>query len=65
MSVGDLPVKGKVQTLPGHYDAFYRGIVEAITHGNALPVLAEEARNTIRIIEAVQRSHEEQRTIAF
>ena len=65
MSVGDLAVKGKVQTLPGHYDAFYRGIVEAITHGKALPVLPEEARNTIRVIEAAQRSHEEQRIIAF
>jgi scyllo-inositol 2-dehydrogenase (NADP+) len=61
--VGDLPVKGKVQTLPGHYDAFYQGMVEAIIGGKPVPVLAEEARNTIRVIEAAQRSYREQRTI--
>ncbi len=61
--VGDLPVKGRVQSLPGHYDAFYQGMVEAITGGKPVPVLPEEARNTIRVIEAAQRSHHEQRTI--
>ena len=59
MSVGDLPVKGKVPTLPGSYEAFYQGIVAAITHGKPVPVSPEDARNTIRIIEAARRSHEE------
>ena len=65
MNIGELPFKGKVQTLPGHYDAFYRGIVQAIVGGGTAPVLPEEARNIIRVIEAAQRSHEEQRTIVF
>jgi len=59
------PVKGRVQTLPGRYDAFYQGMVETIAHGKAVPVLPEEGRNTIRVIEAARRSHEEQRTISF
>ncbi len=63
MSVGDLPVKGRVQTLPGSYVAFYKGIAEAIAHGEQVPVLPEEARNTIQVIEAARRSHEEQRTL--
>ena len=65
MNIGELAFKGKVQTLPGHYDAFYQGIVQAIIDGGTLPVLPEEARNTILVIEAAQRSHEKQRTIVF
>lgn len=65
MNIGELAFKGKVQTLPGHYDAFYQGIVQAIIDGGTLPVLPEEARNTILVIEFAQRSHEKQRTIVF
>ncbi len=64
-SVGDLAVKGKVPTLPGHYEAFYVGIIEAITQGKQVPVLPEDARNSIRVIEAARRSHEEQRTLVL
>lgn len=63
MSVGELAVKGKVSTLPGSYEAFYQGIVEAILHDKPLPVSPGDARNTIRIIEAARRSQEEQRTL--
>ena len=63
MSVGELAVKGKVPTLPGHYEAFYEGIVETIMYGKQVPVSPEDARNTIRVIEAARRSHEEQRTL--
>ena len=63
ISVGELSVKGKVQTLPGSYQSFYQGIADAILQSKPVPVLPEEARNTIRIIEAARRSHEEQRTL--
>ncbi len=65
MDVGDLAVTGKVQTLPGHYEHFYQGVVEAITQGKPVPVAPEEARDTIRIIEAALRSQQEQRTISL
>ncbi len=65
MDVGDLAVTGKVQTLPGHYEHFYQGMVEAITQGKSVPVMPEEARDTIRIIEAALHSQQEQRTISL
>ncbi len=63
MSVGNLAVKGKVPTLPGHYEAFYEGVAQAIIHGTQVPVSPEDARNTIWVIETARRSHEEQRTL--
>ena len=65
MDVGDLTVTGKVQTLPGHYDQFYQGMVEAITQGKPVPVAPEEARNTIHIIEIALQSRQEERTISL
>ncbi len=64
-SAGQLTIHGKVETLPGHYEAFYQDIVEAITQGKLPPVTAQEARDTIRVIEAAFQSHREQRTILF
>lgn len=63
--IGDLIVKGKVQTLPGRYEAFYQGIAEAIADGKPVPVAPEDARNTIRVIEAALRSQQEQQTITL
>jgi scyllo-inositol 2-dehydrogenase (NADP+) len=65
MDVGEITVEGKVKTLTGHYEAFYQGIVDAITLGKPAPVSAEEARNTIKVIEGALQSHKEQRTISF
>ncbi len=65
LDVGDLEVKGKVTTLDGCYQAYYQGMVEAITEGKPAPVAPEDARNTIRIIECALQSQQEQRVIAF
>ena len=65
IDVGEITVKGKVKTLAGRYETFYQGIVEAITLGKPAPVSAEEARNTIKVIEDALQSHKEQRTVIF
>ena len=65
VEVGDITINGKVPTLPGHYEAFYQGMVEAITNGSPAPVNPQDARNTIRVIECASQSSKEQRAIAF
>ena len=65
IDVGELVVKGKVTTLTGRYEAYYQGMVEAITQGKPAPVAPEDARNTIRVIEYALQSQREQRVIAF
>ncbi|AJY74633.1 oxidoreductase [Paenibacillus beijingensis] len=62
-SVGELTAQSKVETVRGSYESFYRGVVEAISSGAPAPVLPEEALETIRIIEAAERSAEQKRTI--
>ena len=63
--VGNITIEGKVPTLPGHYEAFYQGIVAAITQGSPAPVNPHDARNTIRIIECALQSSNVLRAIAF
>lgn len=65
IDIGDLVVKGKITTLGGHYEAYYQGMVEAITRGSPAPVAPGDARNTIRVIECALQSQQEQRVIAF
>lgn len=63
--VNELTIKGKVKTLPGGYEAFYEGVVAALTLGKRASVSAEEARDTIRVIEGALRSQGEQRIVVF
>ena len=53
---GLLRVTGRVQTLPGAYQTYYRELHGAIVQGGAPPVLAREAVEVVRVIEAAQRS---------
>ncbi|WP_282609055.1 Gfo/Idh/MocA family oxidoreductase [Pelagibius sp. Alg239-R121] len=57
------PVARREPSVPGAHHLYYRGIREAIERGARAPVLAEEARETIRMIEAAKRSSEEGRRI--
>lgn len=61
--IGGITIRGVIETLPGRYENFYESLVEAITVGTALSVRAEEARDTIRIIEYAIKSHQKQKTI--
>ncbi|GAA0136441.1 oxidoreductase [Paenibacillus sp. YSY-4.3] len=55
--IGGLAVSGTVETLLGGYETFYRKLADAISSGQPLPVLAEDARDVIRIIELAMESH--------
>ncbi len=48
-----------IPTLPGTYVDYYLGIRKALETGALLPVRAEEARDTMRILELACRSHRE------
>jgi predicted dehydrogenase len=50
--------------VPGGYESFYRGMAAAIRDGGPVPVPAEEARDTILVIECALRSNAEGRTVA-
>jgi len=53
----------RVETLCGDYRHYYRGIADALLHGAENPVPAEQALDTIRLIELAQQSNEEGRRI--
>jgi scyllo-inositol 2-dehydrogenase (NADP+) len=55
--------RGKIETLPGNYSAFYDNVYDCLAGGKELSVKPEEALNVIRIIEAAKRSNEEKRTV--
>ena len=59
----DSSVRRSVETLPGAYEAFYRGMADAIAEGAPVPVKPEDAADVVRIIELALRSHRERRTI--
>jgi scyllo-inositol 2-dehydrogenase (NADP+) len=61
--VGELAVTGKVETVPGSYQAYYQGIYDAIVRGKPVPVSAVDAMNVIRVIEWAEQSSREKRTI--
>lgn len=48
----------KVPTIPGSYLDYYSSIFEAVRKGNKLIIEAEEALNTIKIIEAALESND-------
>ena len=56
-------VKKTIDTLPGNYMEFYNQLHDAIRNNAAVPVLAEDAVNVIRIIEYAQQSSVEKRVI--
>ncbi|MCB0035081.1 MAG: oxidoreductase [Anaerolineales bacterium] len=58
-----LTISGRVQSLPGAYEAYYAGVEQAIRQHTLPPVTAEEGRLVIAMIEAAMVSHEEQRVV--
>jgi len=65
VNVGDLLLKGKLETKTGSYEAFYKGIYEAIAESKPVPVNAADAMNTIKIIELAIKSSQEKRVVSF
>jgi scyllo-inositol 2-dehydrogenase (NADP+) len=52
-----LHITGQVETLPGNYLQFYHGVYDAIREGKEPPVLAQEALEGIKLIEACYESN--------
>ncbi len=63
--IGGLNLSGTIETLPGSYENYYKGILQAITEGTPAPVTAQEAANVIKIIELGILSSQEQRVVIF
>jgi scyllo-inositol 2-dehydrogenase (NADP+) len=55
----------RVESEPGDYRGYYENVYQAIIGQAELAVTAEQARNTIRIIELAMQSSAEKRTVAF
>lgn len=62
-SLGQLTVKGKIETLPGAYQAYYQNVYEHIMEGAELEVKPEEARMNIQLIEQALQSNQEGRML--
>jgi scyllo-inositol 2-dehydrogenase (NADP+) len=65
IGVGDRTLKGKIETKAGAYESYYLGIYQAIVDNKPVPVSANDAMNTIRVIELVKKSSQEKRLVLF
>ncbi len=63
--IGELHLKGRIETIPGRYQTYYENVVEAINGEAELIVKSEEAMNTIRIIELAMESSQKRATIPY
>lgn len=59
----ELSIAGKVKTLPGAYQAYYQGMLDAIRNGGPTPVSAVDALNVIRVIETAIASSNKKCTL--
>lgn len=58
-------ITGKIESEPGDYREYFVNVYQAITEGEGLAVTAEQARNTIRLIELARQSNAERRTLPY
>ncbi|KRE48976.1 oxidoreductase [Paenibacillus sp. Soil522] len=65
VNVGDMQLKGKLETKAGAYESFYNGIYDSIAESKPAPVNAADAMNTIKVIELVKKSSQEKRVVSF
>lgn len=63
--IDNLHFKGKIETVPGNYLAYYDNICDHIVEGKSLAVKPEQAADTIKIIEAAFKSNELNKTICM
>lgn len=60
-----LEFQGKVQTVPGNYNAFYDNIFDVLRNGAELAVKPEEAKEVLRILEACLESNRNRKEVIF
>jgi scyllo-inositol 2-dehydrogenase (NADP+) len=58
-SLGGLASVGRLATVPGSYESFYRGVASAILEGGPVPVSGVDAAATIRVLECALVSSRE------
>lgn len=63
--VDGLHIIGKVESETGDYREFYKNVYEAVLGKDALKVMPQQARNTIKIIELAEQSSSEKRWVTF
>jgi scyllo-inositol 2-dehydrogenase (NADP+) len=61
--VAGLEVSGRLATLPGSWQVFYRGMADAVLGEGRVPVAAEGASDTVRVIELALQSSREGRVV--
>ena len=61
--VGGLEVSGRLTTVAGTYELFYRQMARAILGEGQVPVTAASAASTVRVLEAARRSSREGRVV--
>jgi scyllo-inositol 2-dehydrogenase (NADP+) len=64
-SMQDIHYRGKVETLPGNYNAYYDNLYSAIRQGKELAVKPEEAMMVIQVIDAAMTSVAERKWVNF
>jgi scyllo-inositol 2-dehydrogenase (NADP+) len=62
---GGMTASTRVQSVAGAYETFYRAMAAAVRGEGAVPVTAEEGRETVRLIECALASSREGRTIVL
>ncbi len=63
--LGGIHFEGRVETLAGCYQAFYRNVADAIAGRAGLAVEPEQALNTMRLIGLALESNERKCTLPF
>jgi scyllo-inositol 2-dehydrogenase (NADP+) len=63
--LGGLATTARLASVPGAYETFYRGMAAAVRGTGPVPVPAEQARETVRVIEYADRSNHDGRTVLF
>jgi scyllo-inositol 2-dehydrogenase (NADP+) len=63
MTNSGITIRGKVESEVGDYRDFYKNVCKAMNGEEELQVLAQQARNTIKIIELAIKSNAEGKTI--
>ncbi len=63
--INGLHFRGKIETIPGNYMAYYDDIYEALLSGKSPSVTALQATDVIRIIEAAFESHKSQQAVSL
>ena len=66
LSIGrDVTAVSRIETIPGCYETYYKGLYAAIAAGAPLPVKAGEALVALKVIEAALISDREKRVVEF